>query len=71
MHSKDTDSFFKIFDAQCDLVFHKSDNLLKHFLWTKDWVKLIHPKNVYELHKILFEKQEGLNHPVSEENKFF
>ena len=31
----------------------------------------MYPYNVYELHKTLFEKQEGLNLAVSETNKLF
>ena len=34
-------------------------------------MKHIYLKNVYELRETLFEKQEGFNLPVSEENKLF
>ena len=32
-------------------------------------MKQIYPKNVYKLRETLFEKLEGLNFPVSEDNK--
>ena len=34
-------------------------------------MKHIYPNNVYELCEILFEKLEGFNLPVSEDNKLF
>ena len=34
-------------------------------------MKHIYPKNVYELRENFFEKLEGLNLPVSEDNNFF
>ena len=34
-------------------------------------MKHIYPKNVYELRETLFEKLEGFNLPVSEDNKLF
>ena len=41
------------------------------FLSCKSRVKHIYPKNVYELPENLFEKQEGLNLQISEDNKLF
>ena len=34
-------------------------------------MKHIYPKNVYEVRETLFEKLEGFNLPVSEDNKLF
>ena len=53
------------------LFFNKSDNFNKHLLRCKDRVKHIYPKNVYELRETLFEKLEGFNLPVSEDNNLF
>ena len=36
----------------------------------RDRIRHIYPKNVYELRETLFEKLEGFNLPVSEDNKF-
>ena len=53
------------------IFFNKSDNFNKHLLRCKDRMKHIYPKNVYELRETLFEKLEGFNLPVSEDNKLF
>ena len=72
IHTNDIDSFFKCFRCpSCDTFFNKSDNFNKHFLRCKDRVRHIYPKNVYELRETLFEKLEGVNLPVSEDNKLF
>ena len=72
IHTNDIDSFFKCFRCpSCDTFFKRSEFLNKHLLRCKDRVKLIYPKNVYELRETLFEKLEGFSFPVSEENKLF
>ena len=53
------------------LFLNKSDKFNKRLLRCKDRVKHIYPKNVYELRETLFEKLEGFNLPVSEDNKLF
>ena len=71
IHINDIDSFFKCFRCpSCDTFFKRSEFLNKHLLRCKDRVKHIYPKNVYELRETLFEKLEGFNLPVSEDNKF-
>ena len=49
----------------------RSEFLNKHLLRCKDRGKHIYPKNVYELRETLFEKLEGFNLPVFEDNKLF
>ena len=72
IHTNDIDSFFKCFRCpSCDTFFHKSDHFNQHHLRCKDRVRHIYPKNVYELRETLFEKLEGFNLPVSEDNKLF
>ena len=72
IHTNDIDSFFKCFRCpSCDTFFNKTDNVNKHLLRCKDRVRHIYPKNVYELRETLFEKLEGFNLPVSEDNKLF
>ena len=72
IHTNDIDSFFTCFRCpSCDTFFHKSDHFNHHLLRCKDRVRHIYPKNVYELHETLFEKLEGFNLPVSEDNKLF
>ena len=72
IHTNDIDNFFKCFRCpSCDTFFHKSDNFNQHLLRCKDRVRHIYPKNVYELRETSFEKLEGFNLPVSEDNKLF
>ena len=72
IHTNDIESFFKCFRCpSCDTFFNKSDNFNINLLRCKDRVKHIYPKNVHELRKTLFEKLEGFNLPVSEDNKLF
>ena len=72
IHTNDIDYFFKCFRCpSCDTFFKRSEFLNKHLLRCTDRVKHIYPKNVYELRETLFEKLEGLNLPVSEDNKRF
>ena len=72
IHTKDIDSFFKSFRCpSCDSFFKRSEFLNKHLLRSKDRVKHIYPKNVYELRETLFEKLEGFNLPVSDDKKLF
>ena len=72
IHTNDIDSFFKCFRCpSCDTFFKRSEFLNKHLLRCKYRVKHIYPKNVYELRETLFEKLEGFNLPVSEDNKLF
>ena len=72
IHTNDIDSFFKCFRCpSCDTFFHKSDHFNQHLLRCKDRVRHIYSKNVYELRKTLFEKLEGINLPVSVDNKLF
>ena len=71
-HTNDIDSFFKCFRCpSSDTFFKRSEFLNKHLLRCKDRVKHIYPKKVYEFRETLFEKLEGLNLPVSEDNKLF
>ena len=70
LHTNDIDSFFKCFRCpRCDTFFKRSEFPNKHLLRYKDRVKQIYPKNVYKFRETLFEKLEGLNFPVSEDNK--
>ena len=72
IHTNDIDSFFKCFRCpSCDTFFHKSDHFNQHLLRCKDRVRHIYQKYVYELRETLFEKLEGFNLPVSEDNNFF
>ena len=72
IHTNDIDSFFKCVRCpSCDTLFKRSEFLDKHLLRCKDRVKHFYPKNVYELRETLFEKLEGFNLPVSEDNKLF
>ena len=72
IHTNDIDSFFKCFRyPSCDTFSHKSDHSNQHLLRCKDRVRHIYPENVYEHRETLFEKLEGFNHPVSEDNKLF
>ena len=72
IHTNYIDSFFKCFRCpSCDNFFKISEFLNKHHLRCKDRVKHIYPKNVYELCETLFEKLEGFNLQVSEDNNFF
>ena len=72
IHTNDIDYFFKCFRCpSCDTFFKRSEFLNNYLLRCKDGVKLIYPKNVYELRETLFEKLEGFNFPVSEDNKLF
>ena len=72
IHTNDIDSFFKCFRCpSSDTFFKRSEFLNKHLLRCKDRVKHIYPKKVYEFRETLFEKLEGLNLPVSEDNKLF
>ena len=72
IHTIDIDSFFKCFRCpSCDTFFHKSDHFNQHLLRCKDRVRHIYPKNVYELRETLFEKLEGFNLPVFDDNKLF
>ena len=60
------------FDALAKASFlHKSDHFNQHLLRCKDRMRHIYPKNVYELRETLFEKLEGFNLSVSEDNKIF
>ena len=68
--TNDIDSFYKCFRCPtCDTFFHKSDHFNQRLLKFKDRVKYIHPKNVYVPRETLFEKLEGFNLPVSQDNK--
>ena len=72
IHTNHIDSFFKCSRCpSCDIFFHKSDHFTKHLLRCKDHVRIIYPKNVYELRELLFGKLGGFNFQVSEENRLF
>ena len=55
----------------CDTLFSKSGNLDRHLITCSDRVKLILPKNIYELREMLFEKLDIFNIPYRKEQKLF
>ena len=72
IHTNDIDAFVKCFRCpSSETFFKRSEFLNKDLLRWKDRVKHIYPKNVYEFRETLFEKLEGLNLPVSEDNNLF
>ena len=57
-------ALFKAFPSTtCDTFCSKTGNLERHLITCSDRVKLIYPKNVYELRETLFEKLDAFNIP--------
>ena len=55
IHTSNINSFFKCFRCpSCDTYFNKSESFNKQLLRSKDRVKHIYPKNVYQLRETLF-----------------
>ena len=55
----------------CDAFFSKTGNLERHLVTCSGRVKHIHPKNVYEMRKTVFEKLDAFNIPNRNEQQLF
>ena len=65
-------ALFKTFRCTtCDTFFSKTGNLEQHLFTCSDRIKLIYPKNIYELREALFEKLDAFNVPYKNEQKLF
>ena len=65
-------ALFKAFRCTtCDTFFSKTGNVELRLVPCSHRVKHIHPKNVYELRKKLFEKLDAFNIPYRSEQKLF
>ena len=65
-------SSFKSFSCStCNTIFSKAGNLERHLITGSHRVKLIYPKNVYQLRETLFEKFDSFNIPNKEDQMSF
>ena len=65
-------ALFRAFQCTtCDTFFSKTGNLERHLVTCSDRVKLIYPKNVYELRETVFEKLDAFNILYRNEQKLF
>ena len=64
-------ALFKAFRCPtCDTYFQKTGNLERHLVKCSELVKHIHPKNVYQLRKTLFDKLDSFDIQYNDDQKF-
>ena len=65
-------ALFKAFHCPtCDTYFQKTGNLELHLVRCSERVKLIHPKNVYQLRETLFDKLDSFGIQYTDDQKLF
>ena len=65
-------ALFKAFRCPtCDTYFQKTGNLERHLVRCSERVKLIYPKNVYQLRETLFDNLDSFDIQYTDDQKFF